>query len=110
MLSSCWVIWPATCTLPRPSAKPMPVSPESWYLLPSPAEYWPASRARLPPALEPLSTMLITPAMASEPYCAEAPSRSTSTRSMEAIGMALMSTADEPRPMLPLTLIIAEVC
>ncbi|KAG0737099.1 hypothetical protein G6F24_018084 [Rhizopus arrhizus] len=47
--------------------------------------------------------------MASEPYCAEAPARSTSTRSMAAIGIALMSTADEPRPMLPLTLIIAEV-
>ncbi len=28
---------------------------------------------------------------------------------MAAIGIALMSTADEPRPMLPLTLIIAEV-
>ena len=47
--------------------------------------------------------------MASEPYCAEAPSRSTSTRSIAAIGMALISTAAEPRPMLPLTLIIAEV-
>ena len=79
-------------------------------MLPSPAEYWPASRARLPPEDDPFSTMLTTPAIASEPYWAEAPSRSTSTRSIAEIGIALMSTADEPRPMLPLTLICAEVC
>ncbi len=109
LVASCWLIWPATCTLPRPSPKPIPVSPESCDLAPSPAEYWPWSIARLPPLPEPFSTMLMTPAMASEPYCAEAPSRSTSTRSIAAIGIALMSTAEAPRPMLPLTLICAEV-
>lgn len=40
----------------------------------------------------------MTPAMASEPYSAEAPSRSTSMRSMAAMGMALRSTGDDPRP------------
>ncbi|SST11394.1 Uncharacterised protein [Acinetobacter baumannii] len=37
---------------------------------------------------------LITPPMASVPYSAEAPSRSTSTRSMAAKGMVLRSTAE----------------
>ena len=53
--------------------------------------------------------MLITPAIASEPYCADAPSRSTSTRSIDAIGIALRSTGEEPRPWLPLRLISAVV-
>jgi hypothetical protein len=35
--------------------------------------------------------MLMTPAMASEPYCAAAPSRSTSMWSMAEAGMVLMS-------------------
>jgi len=54
--------------------------------------------------------MLITPAMASEPYCAAAPSRSTSMRAMAFIGMALRSTGEEPRPSVPLTLTMAVVC
>jgi hypothetical protein len=41
-------------------------------------------------------TTFTTPAMASEPYCAEAPSRSTSMRSMELLGSAFMSTPLEP--------------
>lgn len=53
--------------------------------------------------------MLTTPAMASEPYCAEAPSRSTSTRAMAATGMVFRSTAAEPRPIVPLRLSSAEV-
>ncbi len=47
--------------------------------------------------------------MASEPYCAEAPSRSTSTRSIAEIGMVLRSTGAEPRPMVPLRLSRDEV-
>jgi hypothetical protein len=54
--------------------------------------------------------MLTTPAMASEPYWAEAPSRSTSTRSIAATGMVFRSTAEEPRPMLPLTLSWPDRC
>ena len=46
----------------------------------------------------------MTPAMASEPYCAEAPSRSTSIAEMAPVGMVFMSTAEEPRPIEPLTL------
>lgn len=46
--------------------------------------------------------------IASEPYCAAAPSRSTSTRSSAATGMVLRSTADEPRPTEPLVLSCAE--
>ena len=49
----------------------------------------------------PLSTMLMTPAIASEPYCAAAPSRSTSMRSIADTGIAFRSTPVDPRPMLP---------
>ena len=58
----------------------------------------------------PFSTMLTTPAMASEPYWADAPSRSTSTRSIATTGMALRSTAEEPRPIVPFTLTNADTC
>ncbi len=47
--------------------------------------------------------MLTTPEMASEPYWAAAPSRSTSTLFTIAVGMVFMSTAAEPRPMEPFT-------
>jgi hypothetical protein len=53
--------------------------------------------------------MLTTPAIASEPYCAAAPSRSTSTWSIAASGIAFRSTGAEPRPRVPLTLTTAEV-
>ena len=49
------------------------------------------------------STMFITPAMASEPYCAAAPSRRISTRSIMETGIAFRSTPVEPRPTVPLT-------
>ena len=57
-----------------------------------------------------LVTMLITPAMASEPYWAAAPSRRTSMRSIAETGIALRSTPVEPRPMLPLRCTSALVC
>ena len=44
------------------------------------------------------STRLTTPAMASEPYFAAAPSRSTSMRSMALAGMVFISTPLEPAP------------
>jgi hypothetical protein len=59
------------------------------------------------PALAPLRMMLITPAMASEPYCAAAPSRRISMRSIIDAGMALRSAAAVPRPIVPLLLISA---
>jgi hypothetical protein len=52
-------------------------------------------------ATPPLRTMLMTPAIASEPYCAAAPSRSTSIRSIADTGIAFRSTPVDPRPMLP---------
>ena len=51
-----------------------------------------------------LSTMLITPAIASEPYWAAAPSRSTSMWWIADSGIALMSVPAEPRPMVCWTL------
>ena len=48
--------------------------------------------------------------MASEPYCAEAPSRSTSTRSIAETGMVLRSTGAEPRPMVPLRFSSEDAC
>ncbi len=57
-----------------------------------------------PPSRSSRSSTLMTPAMASEPYCAEAPSRRTSTLRTAAVGMVLRSTAEEPRPTVLLTL------
>ena len=57
-----------------------------------------------PPLLALLSTILITPAIASEPYWAAAPSRNTSMRSIAFAGIAFKSTDDEPRPVEPFKL------
>src|SRR5262245_4096792 len=54
-----------------------------------------------------LSTMLITPAIASEPYWAAAPSRRTSIFSMAEAGIAFRSTPVVPRPMTPLVTMCA---
>ena len=50
----------------------------------------------------------MTPAMASEPYCEEAPSRSTSMRLIASPGTRLRSTAALPRPTVPLMLSSAD--
>ena len=42
--------------------------------------------------------MLITPAIASEPYCAEAPSLKTSTLSIAAVGILFISVPTSPFP------------
>jgi len=57
-----------------------------------------------------LSTTLITPATASPPYCAAAPPRSTSIRSIMLAGIASRSTPVEPRPVVPFTFSSALVC
>jgi hypothetical protein len=54
--------------------------------------------------------MLMTPPIASEPYCAAAPSRSTSMRSMLAAGIAFRSTPVEPRPIELFTATTAPAC
>ena len=41
-------------------------------------------------------TTFTTPAIASEPYCAEAPSRNTSMRSIAAAGIVFISAPEEP--------------
>ncbi len=56
-----------------------------------------------PPSLLLRSRRLTTPEIASDPYWAAAPSRSTSMLLTMAAGMVFMSTADEPRPMVPFT-------
>ena len=48
----------------------------------------------------------MTPAIASDPYCAAAPSVSTSIRAMAAVGIALRSTPCEPIETEPATLTI----
>ncbi len=68
-----------------------PTLPATEKAVPSPAWYWPERTSMLPPLVASLSRKFITPAMASEPYCAEAPSRSTSTWRRAIDGIAEMS-------------------
>ena len=63
---------------------------------PSPSRNAPALYSKDPPEAASLSWKFITPAMASEPYCAAAPSRSTSTCRSAMAGMAEMSGPCEP--------------
>jgi len=49
-------------------------------------------------------TIFITPAMASEPYCAEAPSLNTSILLIAFAGIAFKSVPELPRPLVPKTL------
>ena len=63
---------------------------------PSPAPYIPVFSSTDPPERASLSWKFITPAMASEPYCAAAPSRSTSTWLSAMAGITEMSGPWEP--------------
>ncbi len=89
------------------SPKASPMFPPPPWVKPSPSPVCPTSAAADPPWSADLRMTLITPAMASEPYCAEAPSRSTSTRSMALIGMVSRSTPVEPFSSPPLILRLA---
>jgi hypothetical protein len=71
-----------------------------------PAPVAPPSSEALP-VVSFLSTMLITPAMASEPYCAAAPSRSTSTRPMALEAIRSRSGGDWPDWVVPLMNMVA---
>jgi len=42
--------------------------------------------------------MFITPAIVSDPYCADAPSRKISTRLIASVGIAEISAPVSPRP------------
>ena len=54
--------------------------------------------------------MLITPAIASDPYCAEAPSLKTSIFSIAKEGIAFKSVPTDPLPGEPLIFTNEEVC
>ena len=47
--------------------------------------------------------IFITPAIASDPYCAEAPSLRISILSMDDCGIAFKSVPEFPRPLVPKT-------
>src|SRR5437867_2806267 len=69
---------------------------------PSPASVMPELNVAYPPCVSSFNTTLTTPAIASDPYWADAPSLNISTRLIASIGIAEMSTADSPR--------LGEVC
>ena len=82
-------------------AKPLapsgrPTLPATRYDSPSPPPNIPESSSSDPPDAASLSWKFMTPAMASEPYWAAAPSRSTSTWRSAIAGMVEMSGACEP--------------
>ena len=89
-----------------------PTLPANWADSPSPARYIPVLSSTLPPARASSSWKFITPAMASEPYWAAAPSRSTSTCRSAIAGMAEMSGPCEPNatPLPPCQSTIEERC
>ena len=86
-------------------------TPRSTRLLVSPKRCPPLLNSIEPPERSFRSTKFITPAMASEPYWAAAPSRNTSACSSARPGMSAMSGPCEPsaRP-LPYQVITAVRC
>ena len=54
--------------------------------------------------------MFITPAIASDPYCAAAPSRKISIRLIEAAGIVFKSVPVLPRPLVPKMFIKEDWC
>ena len=81
--------------------KPLPPRSKPWFrlaaaVLPSLSKYWPPVAVKLPPDALFFRMMLTTPAMASVPYWAAAPSCSTSMWSMAPTGMKLRSVVAAP--------------
>ena len=74
----------------------MPYLPEIVLVAPSPSVYSPILYERLPPSEISSRTKLMTPAIASEPYCAEAPSLITSTLLSAIAGITEISAPWEP--------------
>ena len=89
-----------------------PTLPANWVDSPSPARYIPVLSSTEPPAEASLRWKFSTPAMASEPYWAAAPSRSTSTCRSATAGMAEMSGPCDPNdtPLPPCQSTIEERC
>ena len=96
-------------TVRKPSS-PIAVDcrPAAITVLPSPRSVWPYWAEAYPPSRPSASTILTTPAMASDPYCAAAPSRRISTRLMAVTGMVLKSTGTDPRKAPLLNVMIDE--
>ena len=67
-------------------------------LNPSPSVVTPPSRFTVLYSYPSFKTIFITPAMASDPYCADAPSRKTSTFFRAAAGILFRSTPTSPFP------------
>ncbi|KAG1079453.1 hypothetical protein G6F40_016301 [Rhizopus arrhizus] len=102
-MKSRWRAWIALRTSNskpnRPSQRspdPPPTTCTRW-LSPPPCWVPPARTLTSTPSKWSLRMMLTTPAMASEPYTADAPAASTSMRSISALGMlARLTTFTEP--------------
>ena len=86
------VYWALMTTLPRPSAILPPMVRSTLVSSASFSSVCSVMTLKDTPSKSSLSTKFTTPATASDPYTAEAPPVSTSTRSMSAVGMLLMST------------------
>ena len=71
--------------------------------------FWPQLAVASPPSSASFRTTLMTPAIASEPYWAPAPSRSTSMRLIAPTGMLLKSTGLVPLPSLDSVVSVAVV-
>ena len=93
------------------SPRGSPVLPATVHVPPSPAAWPPVCSSRLPPERSSFSRKFSTPAMASEPYCAAAPSRSTSTCRSAIDGMLEMSGPCAPSATpLPIQVMTAPRC
>ena len=85
--------------LRKPSSpKGSPIFALTVVLSPSPSEYSPVFIDKLPPELFSFRMKLITPAIASEPYCAEAPSLKTSMLPIAEDGIVCKSAFCVPLP------------
>ena len=88
-------IWKLRLIKPA-SVNGIPILPATTVLAPSPLLYSPCLIVKLPPSDESSKIKLITPATASEPYCAAAPSRRISTRLRAILGITEISGPCEP--------------
>ena len=79
--------------LPRPCAKSLPKSAATFRFSPSPRSVMPPSTSSLSPVGLRLVRRLTTPAIASEPYTADAPPVMISTLSNSALEIVFRSTA-----------------
>ena len=95
MVGSLWRY--STLALRNPSrVRGSPTLAATWVRRPSPSKYSPARVSSSTPSEASRNLRLRTPAMASEPYWAAAPSRSSSIWAMAMAGITLRSGPCEP--------------